>query len=176
MVGIKTTLDKMFPSSVVCLILSFHYIAAPTNNDAIFKLFDGFISMFRYAKIFCRAYGFEFSKKVMIMIEDTKFVASEACYRHYDSSIDDTHYQQGIHTTVFALYSHPTKYDMEIPGETMIIQSYFMAKTIAFSPFQLKIELFCIGCHEDLTVAYPEHTMADKIDNGQIATACIKHR
>jgi hypothetical protein len=177
MTGTKTTLDSMgFPLSIVNLILSFHYIAAPTNNNEIFKLFDNFINMFRYAKIFCRVYRFEFSKKIMKMVEDTKFGSSEAFLRHYVQSIDETHFQQSINTKVFACYPNPTRYDLEIPIETMICASYSMARTIAFSPFQLRIELFCKGCYKDLTIIYPEHTMADKIDAGQIATACIKHR
>jgi hypothetical protein len=174
MTGIKTTLDKMFPSSIVGLILSFHYIEAPTNNDAIFTLFDNFIHMFRYAKIFCRVYGFEFSKKVMVMVEDTNFGGSAAFIRHYVHSIDETHYQQNICAKSAGRY--PTKYDLEIPIESMICASYSMARTITFSPFQLKIELFCEECHKDLTVAYPEHTIDDRFDNGRIATACIKHR
>jgi sulfur relay (sulfurtransferase) DsrC/TusE family protein len=177
MTGIKTTLDSMgFPQSIVSLILSFHYIASPTNNNEIFKLFDDFINIIRYAKTFCRVYNLKFSKKIMIAVEDTKFGFSEAYARHYVHYIDETHFQQSINTKVFACYPNPTRYDLEIPIETMICASYSMARTIAFSPFQLRIELFCKGCYKDLTIIYPEHTMADKIDAGQIATACIKHR
>jgi hypothetical protein len=176
MTGIKTTLDNMLPPSIVSMILSFHYIAAPTNNDEIFKMFDDFINMIRYAKVFCRAYNLEFSKKIIIAVEDTKFGFSEALTRHYVYSIDETYFQQSIRTKVFACYPYPTKYDLEIPIESMICSSYSIARALAFSPFQLKIELFCEGCYKDLNVDYPEHTMADRIDNGRIATSCIKHR
>jgi hypothetical protein len=179
MTGIKTTLDCMgFPLSIVSLILSFHYIEAPTNNDAIFNLFDDFINIFMYTNIFCRLYKIEFSKKIMLAVEDLEFGFSEKSRYHYSPLIDETHYRQLVYMQVV----DPDAPDPELEQmyilrirNWMICESYSIARALAFSPFQTKINYWCNECHED-TTTIPDYTIADKIDNGRVATACIKHR
>ena len=176
MVGVNNILDVLFPSLVVKLIGEFYYDEASATNDAIFELFDGFISMFRYAKIFCRAYGFEFSKNIMVMIEDTQFGFSKNSRYHYSHSIDETHYRQKVQMWVGEVDDpDPDLKDILSFRNWMICKSYANARALAFSPFQTKIRFWCSACREGPSSA-PDYTVADQIDNGQIATACIKHR
>lgn len=177
MVGINNFLDTLgLPSSIVTLIGSFHYIKAPANNDDIFKYFERFIEKFVYAKVFCRAHNVEFSIALMFHVEDIQFERSGEFIDHYEHSLDTTHYKQLVYTPIVDLDDpYPDPDDRYSPRDAMISRSYSNARTLAFSQFQLKFQFCCRACLR-IFKPWPKYTIADMIDNGRIATACIKHR
>jgi hypothetical protein len=178
MVGVITCLGELgFPSSIVTLIGSFRYIEAPANNDDIFKYFERFIEKFVYAKVFCRAHNVEFSIALMSHVEDIQFERSGEFIDHYTHSLDTTHYKQLVYTPIVYLNdAYPDPDDRYSPRNAMISRSHSLARTLAFSPFQLKFQFWCRACLQPPFETYTDYTIADMIDNGQIATACIKHR
>jgi hypothetical protein len=177
MVGVNNILDFMFPALIVKLIGDFHYNEAPANNDAIFKYFKRYIEKFVYARVFCRAYNTEFSVALMVHVEGIQFENSGEFGHFYEYALDTTHYKQSVYTPVVDLDErYPDPDDQYSPRDAMISRSYSEAKTLAFSPFQLKFQFWCRACAYAPFEDYQQPTIADKIDNGQIATACIKHR
>jgi hypothetical protein len=173
MPGINNILDKVFIPVVTKLVSEYYYENRKDNENSNCELFNGYsniISEINDARIFCRIYKIQFSKKIILMTEDMQFGLSQK----YQSSYDESD-----HISIYFDEEKENEYDYDdfaswsVRESYMICNSYIKANRMVNSPFQYRIMFWCDMCTHQENY---RQTYINKIDGDHIAEFCFKHR
>jgi hypothetical protein len=171
MPGINNILDEFFIPVVTKLIDNYYYDDSKDsekNNSILFDNYSSIINEFNDARIFCRIYELQFSKKIMFIVKDVHFKLSEKYHSSYNEFDHISIYfdeEKEYYGDDFACWSARESF--------MICNSYIKANKMINSPFQYRIMFWCDKCTDNDNSI---HTYNDKIDDDHIAEFCIKHR
>jgi hypothetical protein len=173
MPGINNILDKMFIPVITKLVGKYYYENSEDNENSNRELFDNYSSIigeFNDARIFCRIYKLQFSKKFILIVKDLQFGLSQK----YQSSFDESD-----HISIYFDEKKENEYGDDdyacwsARESFMICNSYIKANKMVNSPFQYRIMFWCDICTHQENY---RQTYINKIDGDHIAEFCIKHR
>lgn len=176
MPGISNILDKLFIPEIAKLVGKYYYdinnIKNNLMNRNLFIKYKCIILDFRVTRTFCRNYKLEFSKKILLMVVDTRFGISLQYSNAYINEID-TPCLKKSHESIYITPNYDTCTNWNFKESTMICNSYIKANMMSKSPLITRIIFQCDKCNN---IEKEMHTYDDKIDDYQIAEFCRKHR